>query len=86
MYAKSLYFPFQKLSFNMTLQLVRRQGRTPDRLCDITRRFAGASHSKLGNGLGAIVDANAFDSVSTRPGPWGCAVRVLGGAQVLKMS
>ena len=37
-------------------------------------QFAGASYSKLGNGLGPIVDANAFSSVSAGPYPRGCTV------------
>ncbi len=53
--------------------------------CDTTTQFAGASYSELGDGLRPIMDANAFSSVSTRH-PRGCAVRVLGGAQVFKLS
>lgn len=54
--------------------------------CDNTTQFAGASYSELGDGLGPVVDANAFGFVSTRPYPRRRAVGVLGGAQVFEMS
>lgn len=54
--------------------------------CDNTTQFAGASYSELGDGLGPVVDANAFGFVSARSYPWRRTVRVLGGAQVFKMS
>lgn len=57
-----------------------------DILCDTTTQFAGASYSELVDGLGSVMDANAFSSCSTRPDPRRGAVRVLRGAQVLKMS
>lgn len=54
--------------------------------CDNTTQFAGASYSELGDGLGPVVDADAFGFVSTRPYPRRRAVGVLRGAQVFEMS
>lgn len=54
--------------------------------CDNTTLLAGASYSELGDGLRPVVDANAFSFVSAGPDPGRGAVRVLGGAQVLKVS
>lgn len=54
--------------------------------CDNTTQLAGASYSELGDGLRPVVDANAFSFVPAGSDPGRGAVRVLGGAQVFKVS